>query len=96
MVVDAGIIDNGAYPKGIAGIGAGGKFTAEPTQSSGLQFAVAGFMTFPITADNLREFKATRELLKLTEAVTNDGIGGCTEIFGIAVRLAYESLYDAG
>jgi len=53
-------------------------------------------MAFPITADNLREFKATRELLKLTEAVTNDGIGGCTEIFGIAVRLAYESLYDAG
>ena len=88
MVVDAGVIDDGANTESLASIGLGRKFAAQPSNCCRFQFFIASFMSLPIPADNLREVEASCQLLEMGKALANDVICRLFLRLGIVLGLA--------
>ena len=62
LVVEVGVVDDGAHAEGGAGVGAGGELAAQPADRVGLQLLVAGVVALPVLGDDLGEVVATGQL----------------------------------
>ena len=92
MVVNAGVIDDGANTESLASIGFGCKFAAQPSDRCRFQLFIAGFVPLPIPADHLREVETSGQFFEMSKALANDLVCRLFLRFGVVVGLADKSL----